>query len=79
MAVDLRKRIVDLTKKAAFAANRHGIEGQRVRPQHLRQGRYSPGARRQRYPATAPIPPAPGPGQPHRAGPASPPGAIWGD
>jgi hypothetical protein len=28
MSVDLRKRIVDLSKKAAFAANRHGIEGQ---------------------------------------------------
>ena len=28
--VDLRKRIVDLSKKAAFAANRHGIEGQRA-------------------------------------------------
>ncbi len=30
MSVDLRKRIVDLSKKAAFAANRHGIEGQRA-------------------------------------------------
>jgi hypothetical protein len=30
MSVDLRKRIVDLGKKAAFAANRHGIEGQRA-------------------------------------------------
>ncbi|MCB1776375.1 MAG: hypothetical protein KDI50_02960 [Candidatus Competibacteraceae bacterium] len=27
MAIDLRKRIVDLSKKAAFAANKHGIEG----------------------------------------------------
>ncbi len=30
VSVDLRKRIVDLSKKAAFAANRHGIEGQRA-------------------------------------------------
>lgn len=30
MSIDLRKRIVDLSKKAAFAANQHGIEGQRV-------------------------------------------------
>lgn len=30
MSVDLRKRIVDLGKKAAFAANRHGIAGQRA-------------------------------------------------
>lgn len=30
MSVDLRKRIVDLSKKAAFAANKHGIEGQRA-------------------------------------------------
>ena len=30
MPVDLRKRIVDLSKKAAFAANKHGIEGQRA-------------------------------------------------
>jgi len=30
MAIDLRKRIVDLSKKAAFAANKHGIEGQRA-------------------------------------------------
>ena len=28
MSTDLRKRIVDLSKKAAFAANKHGIEGQ---------------------------------------------------
>lgn len=28
MSIDLRKRIVDLSKKAAFAANKHGIEGQ---------------------------------------------------
>lgn len=28
MSVDLRKRIIDLSKKAAFAANKHGIEGQ---------------------------------------------------
>ena len=27
MTIDLRKRIVDLSKKAAFAANKHGIEG----------------------------------------------------
>ncbi|HPE73730.1 MAG TPA: VWA domain-containing protein [Candidatus Competibacter sp.] len=30
MAIDLRKHIVDLGKKAAFAANKHGIEGQRA-------------------------------------------------
>ncbi len=30
MSVDLRKRIVDLSKKAAFAAHQHGIEGQRA-------------------------------------------------
>ena len=30
MSIDLRKRIVDLSKKAAFAANQHGIEGQRA-------------------------------------------------
>lgn len=30
MSVDLRKRIVDLSKKAAFAANKHGVEGQRA-------------------------------------------------
>lgn len=30
MVVDLRKRIVDLSKKAAFAANERGIEGQRA-------------------------------------------------
>ena len=30
MSVDLRKRIIDLSKKAAFAANKHGIEGQRA-------------------------------------------------
>jgi len=30
VSVDLRKRIVDLSKKAAFAANKHGIEGQRA-------------------------------------------------
>lgn len=30
MSVDFRKRIVDLSKKAAFAANRYGIEGQRA-------------------------------------------------
>lgn len=30
MVVDLRKRIVDLSKKAAFAANKCGIEGQRA-------------------------------------------------
>jgi len=30
MSVDLRKRIVDLSQKAAFAANRHGIAGQRA-------------------------------------------------
>ena len=30
MSVDLRQRIVDLGQKAAFAANRHGIEGQRA-------------------------------------------------
>lgn len=28
MSVDLRKRIIDLSQKAAFAANQHGIEGQ---------------------------------------------------
>jgi len=30
MAIDLRKRIIDLSKKATFAANKHGIEGQRA-------------------------------------------------
>lgn len=30
MSIDLRKRIADLGKKAAFAANQHGIEGQRA-------------------------------------------------
>lgn len=30
MSIDLRKRIIDLSKKAAFAANQHGIEGQRA-------------------------------------------------
>jgi len=30
MSVDLRKRIIDLSKKAAFAAHKHGIEGQRA-------------------------------------------------
>lgn len=30
MSIDLRKRIVDLSKKASFAANKHGIEGQRT-------------------------------------------------
>jgi hypothetical protein len=30
MSVDLRKRIIDLSKKATFAANKHGIEGQRA-------------------------------------------------
>lgn len=30
MSVDLQKRVVDLSKKAAFAANKHGIEGQRA-------------------------------------------------
>jgi hypothetical protein len=30
VSVDLRKRIIDLSKKAAFAANKHGIEGQRA-------------------------------------------------
>ena len=30
MSIDLRKRIVDLSKKAAFAANKHGIEGHRA-------------------------------------------------
>ena len=30
VSVDLRKRIVDLSKKAAFAANKHRIEGQRA-------------------------------------------------
>ena len=30
MSVDLRKRVVDLSKKAAFAANQHGIAGQRA-------------------------------------------------
>lgn len=28
VSIDLRQRIVDLGKKAAFAANKHGIEGQ---------------------------------------------------
>jgi hypothetical protein len=28
MSINLRKRMVDLSKKAAFAANKHGIEGQ---------------------------------------------------
>ena len=30
MSVDLPKGIVDLSKKAAFAANKHGMEGQRA-------------------------------------------------
>jgi len=30
MSVDLHKRIIDLRKKAAFAAHQHGIEGQRA-------------------------------------------------
>lgn len=30
MSIDLRKRIIDLSKKAAFAANQHGIERQRA-------------------------------------------------
>lgn len=30
MSVDLQKRVVDLSKKAAFAANQHGIEGLRA-------------------------------------------------
>ncbi len=30
VSIDLRKHIVDLSKKAAFAANKHGIEGQRA-------------------------------------------------
>lgn len=30
MIVDLRKHIVDLSKKVAFAANKQGIEGQRA-------------------------------------------------
>jgi hypothetical protein len=30
VSVDLRKRIIDLSKKAAFAANKRGIEGQRA-------------------------------------------------
>jgi hypothetical protein len=30
MSIDLRKHIVDLSKKAAFAANKHSIEGQRA-------------------------------------------------
>ena len=30
MSIDLRKRIIDLSKKVAFAANQHGIEGQRA-------------------------------------------------
>ncbi|MCC9001510.1 MAG: VWA domain-containing protein [Candidatus Competibacter sp.] len=30
MSIDLRKRIVDLSKKATFAANKHGIGGQRA-------------------------------------------------
>ena len=30
MSVNLRKRIVDLGQKAAFAAHQHGIEGQRA-------------------------------------------------
>jgi hypothetical protein len=30
MAIDLQKHIVDLSKKAQFAANQHGIEGQRA-------------------------------------------------
>ena len=30
MAIDLKKRLVDLSQKAAFAVNQHGIEGQRV-------------------------------------------------
>ncbi|MBK7542618.1 MAG: VWA domain-containing protein [Candidatus Competibacteraceae bacterium] len=30
MSVDLRNRVVDLSKKAAFAANKHGVEDQRA-------------------------------------------------
>ena len=30
MAIDLKKRLVDLSQKAAFAVNQHGIEGQRA-------------------------------------------------
>lgn len=30
MSIDLRKRIIDLSKKAAFAANKYGLEGQRA-------------------------------------------------
>jgi hypothetical protein len=30
MSVDLRKRIIDLSKKAAFAVNKHGVEGLRA-------------------------------------------------
>ena len=30
MSIDLRKRIIDLSKKAAFAANQYGIEDQRA-------------------------------------------------
>lgn len=30
MSIDLRKRVIDLSKKATFAANKHGIEGQRA-------------------------------------------------
>ena len=30
MSIDLKKRIIDLSKKAAFSANKHGIENQRA-------------------------------------------------
>ncbi|MBK8183216.1 MAG: VWA domain-containing protein [Candidatus Competibacteraceae bacterium] len=30
LSMDFRKRIVDLSKKAAFAANKHGLEGRRA-------------------------------------------------
>lgn len=30
MSVDLKKQVVDLSKKAAFAANKHGLESQRA-------------------------------------------------
>ena len=30
MSVDLKKRVVDLSKKAAFAASQHAIEGVRA-------------------------------------------------
>jgi hypothetical protein len=39
MSVDLRKRIVDLGQKAAFAANQRGIEGQRARVARVPDGR----------------------------------------